>query len=462
MSIAKPFNVTERDRANCRYGLDFTTNSLLTKEFRGGSSFSLSAYSLTNVLAAASEWTYSRPRGGGSSPYRLGDFVNNETLTDGYSAKTSAPLGGFSNGVIGLDSYKTRTISTSPGKTDSSALNVSLEGTSLLYTSFKCRWAGSDLYSQSWQALGMVGSDVIPINNILDINNGYYRLGLVVRGVSNWYLCVSSSTFKEINTNTERQTSAPRWICPNLMSNTRLIDEVLEHMNSHEEYYATAVPCIVKNAIISVSGLICTTKLQSDGEIYCVPEGKVFFYYINPSMFTDSVPVLLAITNEKGYDDVFVYAPPKCVAEIGNRIMAMDGCMNIYASTADKNYRAGMNIYGSHYLKTKLIGSSGGLRSDLIEALDLITTGKINPAVGITHIGGINAIVDTTLYLKKIPGSKKITYPQINLPLTAIEDFGKLAEKDPVFGELDESCKRHGGLWNPEAEKILLDHFKKF
>ena len=179
-------------------------------------------------------------------------------------------------------------------------------------------------------------------------------------------------------------------------------------------------------------------------------------------MFTDSVPVLLAITNEKGYDDVFVYAPPKCVAEIGNRIMAMDGCMNIYASTADKNYRAGMNIYGSHYLKTKLIGSSGGLRSDLIEALDLITAGKINPAVGITHIGGINAIVDTTLYLKKIPGSKKITYPQINLPLTAIEDFGKLAEKDPVFGELDESCKQHGGLWNPEAEKILLDHFKKF
>ncbi|MCL0184916.1 hypothetical protein M2T59_32375, partial [Klebsiella pneumoniae] len=67
-------------------------------------------------------------------------------------------------------------------------------------------------------------------------------------------------------------------------------------------------------------------------------------YYINPSIFTDSVPVLLAITNEKGYDDVFVYAPPKCVAEIGNRIMAMDGCMNIYASTADKNYRAGMNI----------------------------------------------------------------------------------------------------------------------
>ena len=277
ISIAKLFNITEYDRANCRYGLDFTSNSILTTNFRRGSSFSLSVCSLTDVLNASSEWIYTRPRGGSSSPYRLGDFVNNETLNDGYNAKTSAPLGGFTNGVIGLDSYKTRSLSTSSGKTDSSALNVSLEGTSLLYTSFKCRWAGSDLYSQSWQAIGMVGSDVIPINNILDINDGYYRLGLVVKGVSNWYLCVSSSTFKEVNANAERQTSSPRWICPNLMSNTKLIDEVLEQMESRGEYYATAVPCIVKNAIISVNGLVCTTKLQSDGVIYCAPEGKSFF-----------------------------------------------------------------------------------------------------------------------------------------------------------------------------------------
>ena len=70
-----------------------------------------------------------------------------------------------------------------------------------------------------------------------------------------------------------------------------------------------------------------------------------------------------------------------CRLKSGIVLWQWDGCMNIYASTADKNYRAGMNIYGSHYLKTKLIGSSGGLRSDLVEALDLITTGKINPAV---------------------------------------------------------------------------------
>ena len=141
--------------------------------------------------------------------------------------------------------------------------------------------------------------------------------------------------------------------------------------------------------------------------------------------------------------------------------MAMDGCMNIYAATADKNYRAGMNIYGSHYLKTKLIGSSGGLRSDMVEALELIENKKMNPAIGITHIGGINAIVDTTLYLKKMPGSKKIIYPQIDLPLTAIEDFRKLGETGPVFAQLADACSNHGGLWNSEAESILLKHFEK-
>ena len=187
----------------------------------------------------------------------------------------------------------------------------------------------------------------------------------------------------------------------------------------------------------------------------------VDLYYINPEMFPDPAPVLLAITNEKGYDDVFVYAPPKNVAELGNRIMAMDGCMNIYAATADKKYRAGMNIYGSHYLKTKLIGSSGGLRSDMEEAIDLILSGRINMAENITQVGGLDAIVDTTLYLKKMVGEKKIVYNQINMPLTAIEDFRKLGNEDPVFEKLADACDRHGGFWNKEAEDILLNEYGK-
>ena len=57
-------------------------------------------------------------------------------------------------------------------------------------------------------------------------------------------------------------------------------------------------------------------------------------------------------------------------------------------------------------------------------------------------------------------GTKKIIYPQINMPLTAIEDFEKLGKQDPLFEKLADACQRNQGFWNPEAEKILLEHYQ--
>lgn len=77
----------------------------------------------------------------------------------------------------------------------------------------------------------------------------------------------------------------------------------------------------------------------------------------------------------------------------------------------------------------------------------------------VTHVGGIDSIAETTLNLPNIPGGKKLAYTQFNMPMTAIEDFAKLGEKDPFFLELDKCCKAHKGLWNGEAEKMILKHF---
>ena len=41
----------------------------------------------------------------------------------------------------------------------------------------------------------------------------------------------------------------------------------------------------------------------------------------------------------------------------------------------------------------------------------------------------------------------------------AIEDFRKIGEKDPLFSQLADACDRHKGLWNKEAEVILLKQF---
>lgn len=79
----------------------------------------------------------------------------------------------------------------------------------------------------------------------------------------------------------------------------------------------------------------------------------------------------------------------------------------------------------------------------------------------VTHVGGMDSIiVPATAHLPEIPGGKKLTYTQFDMPLTAIGDFGKLGGTDPLFRILAESCERHNGLWNAEAEKILLNRFQ--
>jgi hypothetical protein len=93
----------------------------------------------------------------------------------------------------------------------------------------------------------------------------------------------------------------------------------------------------------------------------------------------------------------------------------------------------------------------------MIEALDLMGRG-LDPAGLVTHIGGLDAVIDATLHLPEIPGGKKLIYNHIDMPLTAIADFKEKGEKCPVFKNLHDICTRNQGLWSVEAEEYLLAH----
>lgn len=181
--------------------------------------------------------------------------------------------------------------------------------------------------------------------------------------------------------------------------------------------------------------------------------------YANTAAMDDEYEGLMALTEGHGYDDVFVYVPNKQVAELGDRLLAFDGCMNFFAGPTDNQFKAEINLYNSHYTSTHILGTTGGNNDDLIEANKLAAAGKIEPAVMVTHVGGINSIIDTTLNLPKIPGGKKLTYTQFDMPLTAIDDFEELGKTDPLFAKLDEACKENRGMWSAKAEKILFEHF---
>ena len=168
---------------------------------------------------------------------------------------------------------------------------------------------------------------------------------------------------------------------------------------------------------------------------------------------------LMKLSGGTGYDDVFVYAPVPALVELGDAILGFDGCLNFFAGPMDKSFSAPVNFYNVHYSQHHYAGTSGSTPDDVRDIVRLIGEGKINPATMVTHIGGIDAAIDTTTRLPEIPGGKKLIYTHINLPLTAIADFDKLGESDSRFAKMAKMVRENNGLWCAEAEKYLLENF---
>lgn len=201
-------------------------------------------------------------------------------------------------------------------------------------------------------------------------------------------------------------------------------------------------------------------RLDRAASIYTVEEAAkhgVKLKYLNTSG-TDAVELLMAETDGKGYDDVFVFAPVAAVIEQGDQILAHDGCLNFFAGPTDPKMSARFNFYNVHYASTHIVGTSGGNTDDMREALAMIADGRLNPAGMVTHVGGLNCVAETTLNLPKIPGGKKLIYTHIQMDLTAIDDFEALGETNPMFKELHKICAANNGLWCAEAEKYLLEN----
>ena len=147
---------------------------------------------------------------------------------------------------------------------------------------------------------------------------------------------------------------------------------------------------------------------------------------------------------------------------MGDALLSRDGCLNFFAGPTDPNFSAMFNFYNVHYGTTHIVGTSGGNTDDMRESIALMSKGAINPAGMVTHVGGLNAYAETTKNLPKIKGGKKLIYTHVELPLTAIEDFGKAAEENAgtdlgaLYADLDKICRAAGDLWCPEAEKRLF------
>lgn len=177
-------------------------------------------------------------------------------------------------------------------------------------------------------------------------------------------------------------------------------------------------------------------------------------HYVNTAV-ENPVELLNGISGGTGYDDVVVMAPVPAVIEQADAILGFDGCLNFFSGPGKPDFKAPLNFYNVHYAATHIVGTSGGNTDDMKEALYLMGKG-MDPAGLVTHIGGLNAVIETTLNLPSIPGGKKLIYTHVEMPLTAIADFAEKGKTNPVYAHLAELCEANNGLWNAEAEKYLL------
>ncbi len=173
-----------------------------------------------------------------------------------------------------------------------------------------------------------------------------------------------------------------------------------------------------------------------------------------------SAEKLLRATGGRRFDDISVYAPVPSLITMADSLLSYDGCLNFFSGPIDKDFSAPINFYDVHYASHHFVGTSGGGRSDMIEALELFSSGALDPAYMISHIGGINCAADTIKALPNIPGGKKLIYTHIDMPLTAISDIEALSKADTRLIPVAEALRSHGGMWNKTAEAALLSAFE--
>ncbi len=188
-------------------------------------------------------------------------------------------------------------------------------------------------------------------------------------------------------------------------------------------------------------------------------ETGIELVFANNGEMDDPVAGLRQISGGTGFDDVLCYAPVAQVVTLSADILGRDGCLNFFAGPTDKKFSAPMNFYEVHYGSTHVMGTTGGNTADEVESLELTAAGRIDPAVMVTHVGGLDAAAETTLNLPKIPGGKKLIYTHVSMPLTALTELRVKGAQDERYAGLADIVEANNGLWCPEAERFLLANF---
>ena len=183
----------------------------------------------------------------------------------------------------------------------------------------------------------------------------------------------------------------------------------------------------------------------------------VDLHYVNTNGMENIADYLLKLS-DGGFDDVFVMVPVANLFTLAEKICRFDGCINFFAGPTVHEFQGSLNLYRVHYDGIHVVGTAGSIPVDMTDVISLIEQNKINAGSLVSHILGLNAVVDTLFAMEKPSGAKKVCYNELDLPLIAISDLRELGKTNDLYKNLADIVDKNDGLWCAEAEEYLLKH----
>ncbi len=128
----------------------------------------------------------------------------------------------------------------------------------------------------------------------------------------------------------------------------------------------------------------------------------------------DPVEAVLNITQNKGADVVINAAPSREAVELAFKIVSKTGRVSLFASVPKDNPFVTIDVNQLHYNQISVFGSSDSTAKNHQDAVKLLSSGKINAKMLITHIFSLNEFFEGIKAIENREALKVIIKPEIN------------------------------------------------
>ena len=136
---------------------------------------------------------------------------------------------------------------------------------------------------------------------------------------------------------------------------------------------------------------------------------------VNP-LEADLRDLVAATTAGAMADDVIVAAGTPGAIEAAQRLVARYGVLSLFGGLAPEDAVVGLDCRAIHYGEFAVTGSSGGGPHDLAVAIELMASGRIDPAVHISHVGDLAHTPDFLAMVRdRTNDGKAVVYPNHRL-----------------------------------------------